>query len=414
MPSDEVAQWLTRYAVETDNRASLERLTGMVDDQILAVIPKLAVDETMRAELRASTRAHWRDFFVALGREPFHPVPPPEALGWARTVARRGLDLGVLLKSYRIGQRTVWEYVTRLLDDEIVDVTLRSAVLREIWDRATAWLDVAIEQVVITYTDECEQWRRGALARRVATVQSILRRDVIDMGKATDVLGHALHLRQTAFVLWADDSTPDAAVTPALENVASQLAGALGGPRPLTVARGARGLWVWVATVTPCDLGSADVRPNAVGIHVAAGSTGLGLNGFRRSHGEALATQRTAIASRSAAVLTRYADVDLVCMVSGDGSFETMRTLVERELGALAAPDESSRRLRETTLVFLTNGCDATATAETLALHPNTVRYRIRQAEQQIGHAIHERRAHTEIALRCAEIYGELVLPSDL
>ncbi|WP_169594810.1 PucR family transcriptional regulator [Antrihabitans stalactiti] len=414
MPNNEVAQWISRYVVETDNRTSIERLTLMVDEMILAVVPSLASDETMRAELHASTRAHWRGFYLALGRESFEPNPPAEALEWARTVARRGLDLGVLLKSYRIGQRALWEYLTRLLDDEIVDVELRSAVLREIWDRAAVWLDAAIEQVVITYSDEREQWRRGALARRVATVRSILRGDVIDVDHAAGELGHTLHLHQTAFVLWADDTTPDAAVTPALESLATHLARAVDGAPPLTMTSGARGLWVWVATTTSRyhDV-YAEVQPSAAGIHIAAGSTGLGLKGFRRSHREALAAQRVAIESHSTAALTRYSDIELVCLVSGDGSLDMMRTLVERELRGLAGPDESNKRLRETALVFLTNGGDAAAAAATLALHPNTVRYRIRQAEQQMGHTIDERRAHVEIALRCAQTYSDFVLPDD-
>jgi DNA-binding PucR family transcriptional regulator len=75
-------------------------------------------------------------------------------------------------------------------------------------------------------------------------------------------------------------------------------------------------------------------------------------------------------------------------------------------LGALAEPDESTERLRDTLRVHLKHGCDATTTGELLRLHPNTVRYRIRQAEKKIGRPFVQRRVQIELALELVTVLG--------
>ena len=80
--------------------------------------------------------------------------------------------------------------------------------------------------------------------------------------------------------------------------------------------------------------------------------------------------------------------------------------LIERELGELAAADEAAARLRETVLAFLTHAGDARSAGEALTVHPNTVRYRIRQAEQILGHPLEHRRVYLEVALHAVVAFG--------
>ena len=58
---------------------------------------------------------------------------------------------------------------------------------------------------------------------------------------------------------------------------------------------------------------------------------------------------------------------------------------VRRELGGLADDDDTTRRLAATLLVYLDEQSSSSRTARRLALHDNTIRYRIRQAEQLLG-----------------------------
>jgi DNA-binding PucR family transcriptional regulator len=78
-------------------------------------------------------------------------------------------------------------------------------------------------------------------------------------------------------------------------------------------------------------------------------------------------------------------------------------------LADLAVDDESHARSRNTLQVFLRTGT-YTATAKQLALHKNSVQYRIRKAEEAQGGRIDDRRADLELALRACQYLGQVVL----
>ena len=106
------------------------------------------------------------------------------------------------------------------------------------------------------------------------------------------------------------------------------------------------------------------------------------------------------------AVVTRFSDGELACLVAGTLDAEARSAFVVRELGGLADAGEISQRLRDSLRAYLASGCDAVTTAEQLALHPNGVRYRIRQAEKLIGHPLNLRRGHLEVALEIIGVFG--------
>ena len=128
-----------------------------------------------------------------------------------------------------------------------------------------------------------------------------------------------------------------------------------------------------------------------MGIHHA------GTAGFRLSHLQARAA--LVVAGRS---VVHYTDVELACLASGAVAEDVRAEFVRRELGGLSADDDATQRLRETVRVYLQLGCDATVTAERLHLHPNGVRYRVKQAEEKLGHGVNQRRAQLELALALA------------
>lgn len=411
-PNNEVKRWMADYVDELHRPDEIERLVTLVDDAVIAAVPEVATDEELRSRLHASTRAHLRGFLSTVGLDSFEMSPPGDVLAWPRTIARRGLDLAALLKSYLVGQRFVWRYVTTTLGEQIRDPELRAAVLVQFWDLTTNWVHTSLEAVVLAYIDEREQWQRGAVARRAETVHAILRGETVDTDQAAIVLGHSLHLHQTAFAIWTDDPNMEANPIRALEAVARELAAALDGSSPLILPSATHGLWVWIATPQQPDLEAlTDISGLGTTIRATVGSTAAGTIGFRRSHREAVAAQRVAMNAHRTRPLTSYADVELVCLTTGDGTVEAMRTLVERELGSLAEPGDTAARLRETVRLFLGNGSDIHAVARALNVHQNTVRYRVQQAERLLGHPIDERRVYLELALRSVEVYGDQLLP---
>ncbi|MFE4997461.1 helix-turn-helix domain-containing protein [Streptomyces mirabilis] len=91
---------------------------------------------------------------------------------------------------------------------------------------------------------------------------------------------------------------------------------------------------------------------------------------------------------------------------------EDMRAWVWGVLGPLAVDDENCARLRETVQIFLDSGCSYTATAGAQILHKNTVHYRIRKAEEIMGHPVQERRIDLEVALLAVQYLGLTLLRS--
>lgn len=201
-----------------------------------------------------------------------------------------------------------------------------------------------------------------------------------------------------------DPTAPDADVHNMVRTAARSVSTWLGGGEPLVVPSGARSAWGWTATPFPAEVPAPPDAPGlATFVQVSVGNGHSGVSGFRLSHHEAVAALSVAAQGVS---ITRFPDVELACLVGGSLGDELRSAFVQRELGGLAAGDENSGRLRETLRAYLRNGGDAALTGTQLMLHPNGVRYRIRQAEKRMGHSIQQRRGHIEVALEIVSVLG--------
>jgi hypothetical protein len=98
-------QWFDDFGRGSENPETLDRLVAVVNDRIVDGVPELC-DPTLRPELEASTRSHWKGFLTVMNRETIDVQPAPPIHDFARTLARRGFELPVLLAAYRIGQRS--------------------------------------------------------------------------------------------------------------------------------------------------------------------------------------------------------------------------------------------------------------------------------------------------------------------
>ncbi|MCW2607036.1 MAG: transcriptional regulator, partial [Frankiales bacterium] len=151
-----------------------------------------------------------------------------------------------------------------------------------------------------------------------------------------------------------------------------------GAARRLTVLPGAGALWLWlprdarglVEALGPVLAGHPDVR-------VAVGRPGDDLEGFRRSHLDAVATQqvlaRLAAPQRAAA----YADVHLVALLTQDPA--ACDAYLRDTLGDLLTADADTR---DTVLVYVREQCGTSRAAERLYTHRNTVVRRLARADE--------------------------------
>jgi DNA-binding PucR family transcriptional regulator len=131
------------------------------------------------------------------------------------------------------------------------------------------------------------------------------------------------------------------------------------------------------------------------GTCIAIGVAEHGSRGFVRSHQQASAARRVALATGQS--LTTYHEVALEALASRDA--DAARAFLECELRPLAGDDKADR-LRETLRAYFAAGQNAAAAAAMLDVHEQTIAYRLRAIEKRLGYPAAMRRAELETALR--------------
>jgi DNA-binding PucR family transcriptional regulator len=106
--------------------------------------------------------------------------------------------------------------------------------------------------------------------------------------------------------------------------------------------------------------------------------------------------------------LTSFTEVAPLALMAS--STELLRSWVIETLGQLADDDDQHARLRDTLRVFLEENGSFKATAERLILHKNSVQYRVRKAEDALGHPLDAHRLQIELALLASHWLGATVL----
>lgn len=400
-----LAAWVRSYVAETSRDENVDAFVAHVDTAILALTPELAADPVLIADLHASTKAQFQVFLSLLEREKQELLLPPQAVDLALSIARRQLELGVLLKVYRVAAAAVWEFFTDVAANVPPGGPDRSDVLVYLWSHGGTWINEAVEELITVFYEEREATMHGALARRTETMHAVLRGDMLSLDKASADLGHPLRGFQTALVLWSDEAASADALVP-LNQFAAEIAGSLRA-QLVAVPAGRGEIWCWLATREVPDLAllrdAADPSGRSA-VMIAVGMTAPGVEGFRQSHREAVDAQRYAVSAGREQRFTAYADVELACLVAGNE--RGIRALIRRELGELSGPARGLDRVRETVATYLDLGANVDQTATVLIVHKNTIRYRLAQAEDLLGHPLTERRTEVALALRCLERYG--------
>ncbi|MEU6264630.1 PucR family transcriptional regulator [Saccharopolyspora shandongensis] len=397
--------WLEKFVSEVSSPERTERFVEQADDVILSRNPDVARDAALVLDLHNSTRSQWRVFLLTLLEPDHHLVVPELALGLPRSIARRGLELRVLLKIYRAGHQAVLSYLNEITADRSGTEPSRDQILVYVYSRVDIWLDEMSEQVIATYYEERQKLHEGTRARRAAALAAILSDQPTSNAEASRALGHPVHAWQTALIIWSPEETLDQhhqAYT-----ILQQAGELLGGSDPLAAPAGNRELRAWIATNDRPDLSvltNLEEALQAAGLQLVAGLPAQGVGGIRNSHEEARAALDLVVAARSESRVSTYADLELLCLLAGRSRLTSR--MVDRELGALATADKSAGLIRETLLAYLEYGLRLEATAQRLFVHKNTVRYRLAKAEELLGHPLSERKLHLELALRHMAVFG--------
>jgi hypothetical protein len=379
--------------VERTLRELAWRLEEEISELVETMLPRTRAevpdfDVGSRPELldaeRASIYGNIRAVLAALGGDRAQPDAPAEAMEEARITARAGVPLESLLHTYRVGHAVVWERALDIAEELAPDGRSRHAVLKIGSRWLFSYVDSIARDVTKEYMRERDRIMRSNIERRVQLVRDILDGATIDAGE----LGYDLDAEHVAVVVQG------AGAEAWLDEVASRLH-----RRPLTIAVSDQVVWGWLGARRELgpegwrELARVNVPEDSC---AAVGEPRWAVEGFRRSHAEALAAHQ--VGQRLRAPITRYDDVTLEAALLADERLA--RRLVEHELGPLADDDERSVKLRATLDAYLRTGQNASAAAAMLNVHDRTVAYRIRAIEDLLGRSVAARSTELATALR--------------
>jgi hypothetical protein len=370
------------------------------------------LEDELYLSTRQSTRANLGLITTLLGQGagPTAFSPPEEALSYARSYVHEGLSFELLSRVYREGERAY----TRLWLDRLRERVDTAGELADCMGYFSDWLFAYIETInrplSEVYTAEHERWIRGGVAMRSEEVRSILAGAHVNVTEASGRLRYRLDARHVGLVIWrqtpesGDLQPSDARTFEEMDQFAAEVADSLGAHSALTLPIG-RYYAGWAAVGPDVDFESLPSCRNS--LRVALGRVGRGVDGFRRTHQEALHAKRVAsLNQRPSSSCMTFTNLALDALLTQD--LDEARRFVQNELGPLVDDSDANRRLTATLEVFYQEESSYVRAARRLGIHENTVCYRVRRAEELLGRPITERQLEVQAALRLARlVHGE-------
>ncbi len=329
---------------------------------------------------------------------------PVTALEHARAMAARGAEVNDTLRFYRLGQGHFLDRWAEALEAAVGDPVRVLAALREATDFAVEYVDLVSASVSAEHLAERERRQRRSALLRADLVRALLAGEPHDPHAAERTLGHRLDGPQLCAVCFSPRPTDR------LESAAQAVAEACGASRPLVLPDGASALTVWMSPRDPsgehADLVRRALETRPYPVSVGLGTVGRGLDGFRKSHDEAVRARRVAELTRVPTGLTAFDDVTLLDLLLRD--VESAGRFTRRELGPLADPELAHRPLRDTLRAVLEPRGGISHAARALGVHRNTVLQRVRKAEELLGHPSDQRATEVHAALLLADLLPDL------
>ncbi|WP_040799504.1 PucR family transcriptional regulator [Nocardia higoensis] len=393
-------------AVAERLRAEFDQITADVTAVFIDRIPEFHHDDEVRRLMIASTASNLAAIIdmLALSASRDDITVPLAAAEYARRVAQQGMAPEALLRAYRLGEH----WLTQRIISELRASELPAEVALETAGRGATvvntYIDRVIEGIVDIYESERRRWDMRSETMRAAQIRAVLDTENLDLASAEHMLATSLrgwHLAAIVSVRQAGVPASD------LLRAGVAMLTAATGKEPLTALIDEQNCWVWISSAGKPSLDVELLQRELArrkGIHVAVGDLGAGLDGFRQTFRDAQRARNLALLADSGSPLTLHSRVALTGLLM-DHLADT-RAWVHRVLGALMRDDETTARLRETVRTYLDCRGSLTDAAARMHIHKNTVHYRIRRAEEVLGHPLTVDRLDIEVALRVSEQLG--------
>ena len=192
-PSDvEVRRGVEELAARLGDR--LPELVAAISVSLRDDIPELR-DEAQIPLLEAGIEGNVTTALYALGHDaPVECVRAPTApLEQARRIAQQGLPVSVLVRIYRLGQRSFTRLALGELQRIDVSPNARVMIVETITETLFAYVDWMSQQVVEAYEEERERWLETRNSMRALRVREVLDgRQSVDIDSASTAIRYPL------------------------------------------------------------------------------------------------------------------------------------------------------------------------------------------------------------------------------
>lgn len=374
---------------------------------IIREVPELgggpAPFETLRMGTEAATL-----YALLLLADPGTERPVPEESLWGdREFARRRLGLDKVLRGIRVAHAALTNALMGACQ-ELAAPSERAEQFRRVSELLFDFVDTFSSRMTAEYLAEHDRWLTSGAAAREETVRAILDGQPVRQETASDLLAYRLDGRHLAVIAWCDSPTADGPGD--LQRAATELLHLRGCTSTLVLPTGRTTVWAWGEphAAPPAGRGTGELR-HGENVRFACGTPRDGLLGFRQSHEDARHAVRVAqLNPHGTGPVVDYPEVELAALMSGD--LPALRRFVSDELGDLTADSRAAGQLRRTLRLYLRNERGLTVTATQLHVARNTVTYRVKRAQELIGHDLTARLPEVMAALEAAETLGTAVL----
>lgn len=393
-PSETVRELIRRGAEMALDEAA-PWLEGMQEVPLASEYAvRIADDPVVAGAIRRSTREsclRWVAENISHPGEPVSAKVTVEELVAVRNVVSRGIDEVAVMDAYRLAQNAAVRYWTRLAFQLTSDPDdLRE--LLEVCQRSIAsFIEAVVAELCHMVRTEREQLTKGTdpAIHRVVT-------RIIDGGipsaNSEERLGYSFIGPHTAVVLWSDRLDVEVAE---LDRVARAVMERGERSQAFVLRADNATRWIWIGGDRGPELAAVTaVLDQLPGIRIAVGPTMAGLEGFRRSHLDALTAQRLVAQIGMRSRIIKFTEVELVALLIACP--EQVDRFIKRTLGDFASADAE---LRRTVLTFIHERYSASRTASRLFVHRNTLHSRLAQADDLLPQPLCHNHVHVAIAL---------------
>lgn len=372
-------------------RLSAADLTERTVSHIQAEAPELLPNAQIVEEARSGTEESFSQLaqLIELSADPRRVEPPPSTLAFIRSAVWRQVPLADNMRFYRLAQEQVWQWFFARITATCHDPGDLATALELTTRFLFAFVDGATVRVDEAYEVERETWLRGAAAARADAIDDILADREHDAQAASKRLRYDVGRHHLGIIAWLEHLPETGDALSLLNESISGVARSFAAESSITQPTGSLVVAAWLSghrAFSTDGFFEKGPPPSSLpnGLRISVGEPGHGLAGFRRTHIQAGHARRVAsLVAPHGGPLTRYQDVAVAALCTADGDHAA--AFVSSVLGPLATDDAVTLRLAATLATYLRENRSRTKSAALLGIHPNTVSYRVHQAEELLG-----------------------------